>query len=422
MKKTLYILLFLSVTFASCVQDVDDAYDKPVSVRVEEAVQEYHDLLMSSEHGWLMEYYPHSKQQYGGYLFAMKFGQGDKVTVSTDAFGDPAETAESLFSIKKDIGPTLNFDSYNELFHYFSDPDFAIGAGTGNGLEGDYEFLLRSHTENEIILRGKKTKNYIRMIRLTESATPFLASAVKIDQEMTALQGVLGFSGTVNGKKLTATYENARKFTVTYNGESTSVPFLMTDVGIQFYQPLVAGGIELHRFTWSAAQETLTAEGTPDVVLTADYDPEYEAYAQYLGKYTMKFTGYSGAKSIEIELVQKEYKKSFTIKGMLPIDLTIIYNKEEQRIELLNQKLMDGSEAYLSIWNVSPGNLVYGGTDFINGMYAKLKENSTNEYLFVDDGRKENFVTRGMILWSKAGEYKAYGESRFADITIIKHE
>lgn len=422
MKKTLYILFLLSVTFASCVQDVDDVYNKPVSIRVEEAVQEYQDLLMSSEQGWLMEYYPHSKQQYGGYLFVMKFEQDDKVTISTDAFGDPGETAESLFSIKKDIGPTLNFDSYNELFHYFSDPDFAVGAGTGNGFEGDYEFLLRSHTENEIILRGKKTKNYIRMTRLTTPGAPLLASAIRIDQEMAALQGVLGFSGMVDGKKLTAVYESQRKFTVTYDGESTSVPFLMTNTGIQFYQPFVAGGIELHRFAWSATEKTLTAEDASGVVLTVDYDPDYPAYAQYLGKYTMKFTGYSGAKSIEIELVQKEYKKSFTIKGMLPIDLTMIYNKEEQRIELLNQKLTDGSEAYLSIWNVSPGNLVYGGTDFVNGMYAKLKENSTNEYLFVDDGRREDFVTRGMILWSKAGEYRAYNESRFADITIIKHE
>ena len=45
-----------------------------------------------------------------------------------------------------------------------------------------------------------------------------------------------------------------------------------------------------------------------------------------------------------------------------------------------------------------------------------------SEYEFVDDGRKADFVTRGMILWSKAGEYKAYAESRFAFITLVKHE
>jgi hypothetical protein len=34
------------------------------------------------------------------------------------------------------------------------------------------------------------------------------------------------------------------------------------------------GGKELHRFTWSAANETLVAENAPDVVLKVDYDPE----------------------------------------------------------------------------------------------------------------------------------------------------
>ena len=56
-------------------------------------------------------------------------------------------------------------------------------------------------------------------------------------------------------------------------------------------------------------------------------------------------------------------------------------------------------------------------------------KNKTKTYNFcrkpeysVDDGRKADFVTRGMILWSKAGEYKAYAESRFAFITLVKHE
>ena len=99
MKKLIYTLLAFATVCFSCVQDVDDVYDKPVAQRVEEAVQEYHDLLVSSEHGWLMEYYPHSSQIYGGFNYIMKFKGGDKVTISTDAFGKPEETEESLFSI-----------------------------------------------------------------------------------------------------------------------------------------------------------------------------------------------------------------------------------------------------------------------------------------------------------------------------------
>ena len=47
MKKLIYTLLAFATVCFSCVQDVDDVYDKPVAQRVEEAVQEYHDLLVS---------------------------------------------------------------------------------------------------------------------------------------------------------------------------------------------------------------------------------------------------------------------------------------------------------------------------------------------------------------------------------------
>lgn len=318
MKKIIYILLVFATICSSCVQDVDDVYDKPVAQRVEEAVQEYHDLLVSSEYGWLMEYYPHSSQVYGGFNYVMKFSEGNKVMISTDAFGKSDEMEESLFSVKKDIGPTLNFDSYNKLFHYFSDPDISGGAGTGKGYEGDYEFLLRSHTENEIILRGKKTKNIIKMTRLTEDATPYLTAAIKVDEEMNSLEGVLGFSGMLNGKELALLYTDSHTFNVMYDGQQTASSFMPTATGIQLYLPVEAGGKELYRFTWSAANETLTAENAPDVVLKVDYDPEYIIYAQYLGKYTMKYRRGENTSilSIEIELVKKEDMKSYTIKGI----------------------------------------------------------------------------------------------------------
>ena len=41
MKKLIYTLLAFATVCFSCVQDVDDVYDKPVAQRVEEAVQEF---------------------------------------------------------------------------------------------------------------------------------------------------------------------------------------------------------------------------------------------------------------------------------------------------------------------------------------------------------------------------------------------
>ena len=44
------------------------------------------------------------------------------------------------------------------------------------------------------------------MTRLAEDATPYLAAAIRVDEEMNRLEGVLGFSGMMNGKELALLY------------------------------------------------------------------------------------------------------------------------------------------------------------------------------------------------------------------------
>lgn len=97
MKKIIYTFFVFSILLSSCVQDVDDVFDEPSSVRVEKALAEYQTLLKSAEYGWAMEYYPSSTQAYGGYLFTMKFKDGDQVTVSTDAFEEAEKEVTSLY-------------------------------------------------------------------------------------------------------------------------------------------------------------------------------------------------------------------------------------------------------------------------------------------------------------------------------------
>lgn len=420
--KILYLLLLMASLLQGCVQDVDDLFDTSASERMSQALKDYRSLLSSSENGWLMEYYPSDIQEYGGYAIAMKFDVKDNVTVWGGLSGEPNLTASSLYSLKSDMGPTLNFDTYNSILHYFSDPDNTDGGGQGLAFEGDYEFIFQSHTQDSIVLKGKKTKNMIRMIRLQESPEAYLAKSMAVSRDFADFKGILGFGGTVDGKELMASITNSPyRYEITYNGETTKAPFMCIPSGIQLYKPLKIGTKTLYRFNWSAANETLTAETDPAVVLKIVPDPEYPPYAQYLGTYTMKYTGYSGNKSIQIELIQKVYKQSYTIKGMSPINYTMMYNPIEQRMELLNQKLTNGSGAYLSVWNVSPGNLEFGGSEYVKGLYSTLKQGTTNEYVFLGTEKIGDALIRGLILWSSAGEYRALGESRFADITMIKN-
>lgn len=414
MKKLIYTILAFAFVCSSCVQDIDDVYDKPVAQRVEEAIQKYHDLLVSSQYGWLMEYYPHSSQIYGGFNYVMKFEKGDKVSVATDAFGKPDEVAESYFSLKKDIGPTLNFDSYNELFHYFSDSDNPNGAGTGKGYEGDYEFLLRSHTDNEIILRGKKTKNIIRMTRLTGDATPYLASAITVEASVGSVVGVLGYAGKLNGQDVTIQIVSDRRMNIQVNEESEVVSFIYTADGIRFYQPVMIGEKEIESLQWSETERAFVSDG---VVLAAVPDPVYPKYTRFLGEYTMTYYYGNNARVKTINLKTLNYsasEKSYVVEG-LPFPLRIQYNENKDCMEILTYTT---SSYYVAVWEVTGrGNLSWGAG---LGLIGQLKEGTTNEYEFVDNGMWGEIVARALILWSANGEYTSFGDSRYQNIVFIK--
>ena len=57
------------------------------------------------------------------------------------------------------------------------------------------------------------------MTRLAEDATPYLAAAIRVDEEMNRLDGVLGFSGMLNGKELALLYTDSHTLNVVYDGQ-----------------------------------------------------------------------------------------------------------------------------------------------------------------------------------------------------------
>ena len=84
-----------------------------------------------------MGHFPEANQAFGGYNVLLKFGTDGKVTVASELYG-ASQTATSLFSVKQSAGIVLSFDTYNTIFHLFSDPADPTGAGgKGYGLEGD---------------------------------------------------------------------------------------------------------------------------------------------------------------------------------------------------------------------------------------------------------------------------------------------
>jgi hypothetical protein len=246
----------------ACEPYTENLFDKPAAERIAESLQTYHELLTAQTNGWLVEYYPEKTQKYGGFNLFFRFGN-EYVTVGSEI--NPSETSASLWSMGSDMGPTINFDTYNTVLHYFSDPELNQGGGRGLNYEGDYEFYVESGSETEFILRGKKTKNIIRM-------TPLPAGS-KWDEYGKSIQRMRDnvvapdYKMTINGKEISIEKSiNANLFILKTNSETVYAPFIVTLNGIKFYTPIEIEHQTLQFFTYQNKEDILKSDDGNSII------------------------------------------------------------------------------------------------------------------------------------------------------------
>lgn len=190
-------ILTIAGAVSSCSNKEDDIFDQAAAVRMDAAKTETKALLLSAENGWELSYFADNEWE-SGYPILMKFHNDESVEMAgsnpwvANAFGSRDQNAvqreTSLYKMISDDGPVLTFDTFNRMLHIFSEPynlpsskynpdNVPFPAGpldddgddadeSGYGHNGDYEFVIMSRSENEIILRGKKTRVNMRMRRL----------------------------------------------------------------------------------------------------------------------------------------------------------------------------------------------------------------------------------------------------------------
>ena len=174
--KYLVIVGLLAATFAACSRDEESLFEKPAAIRAQEAVENAFDVFTSAENGWEMAYFPNLEASAKGYNMVLKFNKNGNVSVTaknqaTTMNKIMTDTA-STWAVKSDYGPILTFDTYNDVFHAFSDPK-----DNGAGLLGDYEFLILKATPELVLLKGKKHSAYtvMRPMKHTDLAAYFAA-------------------------------------------------------------------------------------------------------------------------------------------------------------------------------------------------------------------------------------------------------
>ena len=166
--KKLLLFLALPLLLQSCLFEDENNFDENASARLQERIAETKTAIKAAPGGWILHYFPDLK--YGGYNYWFSFDT-EKATAA-GAVGDsvkfpPTYTEECFYNVIAEQGVVLTFNTYGELVHYFRNPSSAAYQGK----LGDYEYIVLDVKSTEIRLRGKTTKNTMRMFPLPSGYT-----------------------------------------------------------------------------------------------------------------------------------------------------------------------------------------------------------------------------------------------------------
>ncbi len=423
MKKTLYVICmaFAGCWLASsCTIEEDDLFEESASARMENRVKQYRDLLLEPENGWIMEYYPGGTHTiYGGYSLTVKFTKDGKCEFHSVLSEDLSETSTGLYSVRKDIGPTLDFDTYNDLFHYFSSPDIMDGEGHGTGLNGDYEFILGKVDGKNFEMRGKKHGALIRMYPLDGDPVAYLTKVKEYRDSYITVPGIQGIGGTFNGKPLTGDIISDQYFELRQGEDKIRFAFMFTDKGMKLYEPITLNGKTVSDLQWNEEDHTMTSsDGVAQIKL--DINPKALSQNQLEGKYLFQ----CGEGNYDVEIITSS-SSSFVMKG-LPFDLNLVYNFKKGAIELKAQRLLSSPEVWVALWgSTTPGgplswNQSYGMISDWNGdkehIVLTFEDNSPDWYY---KGKKVK--ADALIIWQPdKGRYDGFGPTQFTNLVLTK--
>lgn len=267
--KKLYYLLYMvaAVMIAACTHEEEDLFAESSAQRADATIKANLEVLTSPDNGWLMEYFPASQQEYGGYNLLLSFGKDGQVKVASEiAAAD--KTITSLYSVNQSAGIVLSFDTYNDIFHVFSDPSDPLGASSpGYGFEGDYDFLILEATAERVLLKGKKSGGYAVLTPMTGDWTEYITTIQEADEAMTFSKFKLELKGEeipvkISDRTLTFTYTDAEG-----NEVSKTASYIVTPTGYKFYAPVEINGVSISEFKFDAAGEQFSEAGDATILL-----------------------------------------------------------------------------------------------------------------------------------------------------------
>ncbi len=265
--KIIVVSLLFSQLFLACDNDTEDYFEDSASERIQKAIDKNKAILKTAEDGWLLQYIPDRNQSYGGYNYVVKFSEQDSCVVWSELMDDFDAPSKSLYTIRANGGPMLSFYTYNEtLMKDFATPSYQNYLAKG----GDYEFIIMEQSNDTIKLKGNLSRN---TMLLTKMKTPFREYLTKTKELSEAVErrNIKGIK--INGRKVEFSKKNRVITFKQEDGTEQKNPYIYTDKGIHFFEPLNIDGVTFQDLTFdtSGIDDVFKNEaGTSEIILYSE--------------------------------------------------------------------------------------------------------------------------------------------------------
>ncbi|MGM9763840.1 MAG: DUF4302 domain-containing protein [Candidatus Cryptobacteroides sp.] len=377
----------------SCLKEHQDIFDKTASARMQEFLENTRTVLTGAEYGWRMEYFTN----YGGYNYALQFKDG-KVTASNEMH--PGETETSYFKLTTSDGPVLSFDTNSDMLHFFATPSSSEYEGKG----GDFEFIILSAEEDEVILKGVRTGYEAHLYPLTEPVADYTTRIANVIKDML----VLGFECDFEGDKSWSGRFDLMERMVIFGrydqdgvviGDELSESFIYTESGVKLYEPLDVNGYSFRSFHVDAVPGVITTDNDKAVITAKAIPDEYIRFEQIPGTYSLR----AGGSTYNVELkVYDEFSREFEMFGLGNYQIFLQYDVNTGRLLWDSQFIHVGEELcpngdyYVCMIGINDQGSLTTSYNMYGIWDGKSQENPT--FQFVSGTELANVV--GFILWN----------------------
>lgn len=390
--KYLIIATAIVAVLAGCSRDEESLFDRSAAQRINDALVNSEDKLVSATNGWDMLYFANPRSE--GYHIILKFNGDSHVSATAKnalTTGNKMVTdTASLWEVIYDYGPILTFNTYNKVFHAWSDPQ-----EDGEGYQGDYEFLILKSDDPDIVrLKGKKRSAYCTMYRIADGETQesIFAETETVHQQLFANNNILRYK---DGDVVYTLHDGkSGVFTITANGQAKGdddnvIPLIATKNGIHLMTNISGEGGKNYVFTLkdnALVSETATISPNESLV-------EYMEYYMRLTTGTWsnvptacseEMAGIYNTITEALKALSSKAKKNAEVKGF-NITWNVEANTEWKAGEdcTLNVQIPFTLENKTTTLNL---NLIYKATlDYANDQikltYVNAKDQSTENYL-----------------------------------------